>query len=190
MPIEKNIIKAALTPANSCGVSFLFLESFNLSPYNLFCYNLNKKGLKIKKKLLVFLLFFSGCFIKKDIKLDLLYQKILTHTKRGKITNFKTKALIDGIYLNQLYNNFKNTTFLIGVYNDFNNTLINKEFNLTLNNQIPIKISKKIPNFIPYKKFPFYNKWMNYYLVEFRKIKQPFILTYKSKQWGVINLTF
>ncbi|HIQ50817.1 MAG TPA: hypothetical protein EYH54_02495 [Nautiliaceae bacterium] len=145
----------------------------------------------MKKILLIFLLFLSGCSIKNALKEDPLYQKTLMHTQRGQIINsLETKALIDAIYLNPLYNNFKNPTFLIGVYNDFDNALVNKEFNLTLNDQTPIKISKTIPNFIPYKKLPFYNEWMNYYVVEFNTAKQPFILTYKSKHWGEVNLTF
>ena len=145
----------------------------------------------MKKFLLIFLLFFSGCSIKSALKSDPLYEKTLMHTQRGQIINsLETKALIDAVYLNPLYNNFKNPTFLIGVYNDFDNALINKEFNLTLNNQAPIKVSKTIPNFIPYKKFPFYNEWISYYLVEFNTTKKPFTLTYKSKHWGEVNLTF
>ena len=145
----------------------------------------------MKNILLIFLLFFSGCSIKQALNSDPLYEKTLIHTKRGQIINsFETKALIDAIYLNPLYNTFTNPTFLIGVYNDFNNTLINKEFNLTLNNKAPIKISKNIPNFILYNKFPFYNEWMSYYLVEFNNIKKPLILTYRSKHWGEVNLTF
>ena len=145
----------------------------------------------MKKILLIFLLFFNGCSIKETIKLNPIYQKTIIQTQRGQIINsFEIKALIDGIYLNPLYNKFKNPTFLIGIYNYFNNTLINKEFNLTLNNQAPIKISKNIPNSISYKKFPFYNKWMSYYLVEFHNKKKPSILIYRSKHWGEINLTF
>lgn len=145
----------------------------------------------MKKILLIFLLFFSGCSIKEVLSKDPLYEKTLMYTQRGQIINsFETKALIDAIYLNPLYNNFKNPTFLIGVYNDFDNTLINKEFNLTLNNQAPIKISKTIPNFIPYRKFSFYNEWMSYYLVEFNNTKKPLILIYKSKYWGDVTITF
>jgi len=137
------------------------------------------------------LLYFNGCSIKDAIRLNPLHQKTLIYTQRGQIINsFETKGLIDAIYLNPLYNNFKKPTFLIGFYNDFDDAFINKEFNLTLNNQFPIKISKKIPNFIYYKKFPFYNKWMNYYLVEFNNTKKPFILMYKNKNWKEINLTF
>ena len=144
----------------------------------------------MKKILLIFLLFFSGCSIKEVLNSDPLYQKTLMHTQRAQIINsFETKALIDGVYLNPLYNELKNPTFLIGIYNDFDNSLINKEFNLTLNSQAPIKISKEISNF-PYKKFPFYNEWMSYYLVEFNNTKKPFVLTYKSKHWGEVNLTF
>ena len=137
------------------------------------------------------MLFFSGCSIKNALNKDPLYEKTLTHTQRAQIINsLETKALIDAIYLNPLYNKFKNPTFLIGIYNDFDNALINEEFNLTLNNQVPIKISKTIPEIIPYKKFPFYNEWMSYYLVEFNTTKKPFILIYKSKHWGEVNLTF
>jgi len=103
----------------------------------------------------------------------------------------KKKILVEYNESNiSLYNSLKKPTFLIGFYNDFDDAFINKEFNLTLNNQVPIKISKTIPEIIPYKKFPFYNEWMSYYLVEFNTTKKPFILIYKSKHWGEVNLTF
>jgi len=148
------------------------------------------------KKIFFFLsiltLIFSGCSVKQALKQDTLYEKTLKYTRRGQIvSSFETKALIDAVYLNPLYpDQFKNPTFLIGIYNDFNNKLINNEFNLTLNNQTPIKISQNIPNFIPYKLFPFYNEWMNYYLVEFNQTNTPYTITYKSKHWGGVNLIF
>ncbi len=148
------------------------------------------------KKLLFILItlaaLFNGCAIKNAFKQDSLYDQTLKYTQRGQIVNsLETKALIDAIYLNPLYpKKFQNPTFLIGIYNDFNNALINNEFNLTLNNTPPIKISKNIPKFIPYKFYPFYNSWMTYYLVEFNQTKKPYILTYKSKHWGETKLTF
>ena len=147
------------------------------------------------KKILLFLIalaLFSGCSLKNAFKKDMLYEKTLKYTQRGEIVNsLETKALIDAIYLNPLYpKKFNNPTFLIGIYNDFNNTLINNEFNLSLNNTKPIKISKNIPSFIPYKFYPFYNSWMKYYLVEFNTTAKPYVLTYKSKHWGEVNLTF
>jgi hypothetical protein len=146
----------------------------------------------MKKFLIIFMLLFTGCSIKTALKQDPLYEKTLTYTQRGQIINsLETKALIDAVYLNPLFkDNFKNPTFLIGVYNDFNNTLINQEFNLTLNEQKPIKISKNIPSFILYKKLPFYNEWMSYYIVEFKKSQKPFVLEYKSKNWGEVKFTF
>lgn len=135
---------------------------------------------------------FSGCSIKSALKHDHFYEKTLKYTQRSQILNsLETKALIDAVYLNDLYKNkFNNPTFLIGVYNDFDNTLVNKEFSIYLNNQKPIKISQNIPDFILYKQFPFYNSWMNYYLVEFPKTKKPFVLEYKSKHWGEAKITF
>ncbi len=145
------------------------------------------------KKLLFLLVFiFSGCSLKTAFTYDPLYEKALILTQRGQIINsLENKALIDAVYLNELYNNkFKNVTFLIGVYNDFNNELTNKEFTLTLNNQKPTKISKKIPSFILYKNFPFHNEWMSYYIVEFNKTKKPYILKYKSSNWGEVKFEF
>ncbi|AZV46359.1 hypothetical protein C3L23_03450 [Nautilia sp. PV-1] len=146
----------------------------------------------MKKFLLIFLLFFTGCSIKTAIKQDPLYEKTLTYTQRGQIINsLETKALIDAVYLNPLYpEKFTKPTFLIGVYNDFHNTLQNQEFKLTLNNTEPVKISKKIPSFILYKNFPFYNEWMNYYIVEFNQTQKPYVLEYKSKDWGEVKFTF
>jgi len=146
------------------------------------------------KKFLIILSIFliSGCSVKNLLKKDPVYEKTLKYTQRGQIINsFETKALIDSVYLNPLYpKKFKNPTFLIGVYNDFDNNLTANEFNLTLNNKPPIKISNNIPNFIPYKFYPFYNPWMNYYLVEFNKTNPPLILKYKSKHWGEVKFKF
>ncbi len=145
--------------------------------------------------LIILAALFNGCAlksIKPIFKQDTLYEKTLKYTQRGQIVNsLETKALIDAVYLNPLYpKKFKNPTFLVGIYNEFNNALENEEFSLTLNNEKPIKVTKKIPNFIPYKFYPFYNSWMSYYLVEFNKTKQPYILIYKSKHWGKTKLIF
>ena len=140
------------------------------------------------KKIFAFLsliiLIFNGCSVKNALKKDPLYEKTLKYTQRCQIINsLETKALIDVVYLNPLYQNkFKNPTFLVGVYNDFNNSINNVEFNLTINNK-PVKISKNIPNYILYKNFSFYNSWMNYYLVE-SNTSAPFTIEYKSKHWG------
>jgi hypothetical protein len=142
--------------------------------------------------LIILTVFFSGCGIQSALKHDPFYEKTLKYTQRSQILNsLETKALIDAIYLNDLYKNkFKNPTFLIGIYNDFDNTLTNQEFSIYLNSKKPIKISKNIPNFILYKQFPFYNSWMTYYLVEFPKTKKPYVLEYKSKHWGEVKITF
>jgi len=141
---------------------------------------------------IVLLILFSGCSIKTALKHDPFYEKTLKYTQRAQIINsLETKSLIDAVYLNDLYQNkFQNPTFLVGIYNDFENNLTNKEFSIYLNNQKPIKISTKIPDFIMYKSFPFYNSWMKYYLVTFPKTNKPYKLEYKSKHWGEVNLTF
>jgi hypothetical protein len=138
------------------------------------------------------IILFSGCSIKSAFKHDPFYEKTLKYTQRSQILNsLETKALIDAVYLNDLYKNkYKNPTLLIGIYNDFNNDLTNKEFSIYLNGKKPIKISKKIPEFILYKSFPFYNSWMNYYVVEFPKTKKPYVLEYKSVHWGETKLIF
>ena len=136
-------------------------------------------------------LFFTACSIKDITSKDKLYDKVLIYTKRGEIvSSLETKALIDAVYLNPLYKDkFHNPTFLVGVYNDFDNTLINEEFNLILNNKPPLEINSTIPKFVLYKQFPFYNDWMKYYVVEFNKTS-PLILEYKSKHWGETKLRF
>jgi len=141
--------------------------------------------------LLPILLFLTACSVKTAFKKDPLYEKTLMYTQRGQIINsLETKALIDAVYLNPLYQDkFEKPTFLIGVYNDFNNTLNNEEFNLTINNQPPSEINSTIPSFVLYKKFPFYNTWMKYYIVETNTSK-PFKIIYKSKHWGEVNLSF
>jgi len=146
----------------------------------------------MKNILLLMLLFFTGCSIKTALKQDPLYEKTLTYTQRGQIINsLENKALIDAVYLNPLFKEkFKNPTFLIGIYNSFDNSLNNEEFNLTLNGQKPLKVSTNIPSFILYKKLPFYNEWMKYYIVEFNNTKTPLKLEYKSKDWGEVKFTF
>jgi hypothetical protein len=140
---------------------------------------------------LVTLFFLTACSVKTAFKKDPLYEKTLLYTQRGQIINsLETKALIDVVYLNPLYENkFKNATFLVGVYNDFNNTLINQEFNITINSKKPDKISENIPSFILYKEFPFYNNWMKYYIIETNS-SSPYIITYSSKHWGDVNFSF
>ncbi len=143
----------------------------------------------MKKALILLALFLTGCSIKPAFKHDPLYEKALKHTQRCQIVNsLETKALIDVIYLNPLYPQLKTQAFLIGVYNDFNNTLNNIEFNLTINSK-DINYSTKIPHYILYKNFPFYNSWMNYYFVT-TNTKAPFKIKYQSKHWGecVINI--
>ena len=137
-------------------------------------------------------IFFNGCTYKQVLKKDPIYEKALKYTRRGQIVNsLETKALIDAVNLNELYpKKFQNPTFLIGIYNDEKNALQNKEFSIFLNNQKPIKVSKKIPDFIPYKNFPFYNSWMTYYLVKFPKTNKPYTLIYKSVHWGEAKFTF
>ena len=147
----------------------------------------------MKKFLFILLLIlFSGCSMKSALKHDPFYEKTLKYTQRGQIINsLETKSLIDAVYLNDLYQNkFQNPTFLVGIYNDFENNLTNEEFSIYLNNQKPLKVSTKIPNFIMYKSFPFYNSWMTYYLVTFPQTHKPYNLEYKSKHWGKVNLTF
>jgi len=141
--------------------------------------------------LLPIMLLITGCSIKKAFKKDPIYEKTLRYTQRGQIINsLETKALIDVVYLNPLYQDkFKNPTFLVGVYNEFKNTLNNEEFNLTINSLPPTKISEEIPNFVLYKNFPFYNSWMKYYLVETNS-SAPYTIEYKSKHWGEVKFTF
>ena len=135
---------------------------------------------------------FNGCAIKTALKKDPLYEKTLKYTRRGQIVNsLETKALIDAINLNDLYpGKFQKPTFLIGIYNNDKNALQNKEFSIFLNNKKPLKISNKIPNFIPYENYPFYNAWMSYYLVTFPNTQKPYTLTYKSTHWGETKFTF
>ncbi len=132
---------------------------------------------------------FSGCSLKNALNKDPLYEKTLKYTQRCQINNsLETKALIDVVYLNPLYPKLNKPSFLIGIYNDFNNTLNNVEFNLTINDKTP-KISTSIPNYILYKNFPFYNSWMSYYFVT-KKTNQPYVIKYKSKHWGECVIKF
>ncbi len=139
---------------------------------------------------LAIFIFIAGCTLKPVLNTDPLYEKALINTQRGQIINsFETKSLIDITYLNPLYpNKFKKPTFLVGVYNSLNNSLINSEFNLTINNK-EVNVSSKIPQFVIYKQFPFYNSWMKYYIIT-TNTKKPFKIVFKSKHWGNVNFTF
>ena len=147
------------------------------------------------KKLFAFLsliiILFSGCGIKNALNQDPLYEKTLKYTQRCQVLNsLETKALIDIVYLNPLYpDKLQNPSFLVGVYNDFNNSLNNTEFTFLINKKPPTKISKNIPNYILYKNFPFYNSWMSYYILE-TNTPAPYLIEYKSKHWGECNVTF
>ncbi len=138
------------------------------------------------------MILFNGCALKTALKKDPLYEKTLKYTRRGQIVNsLETKALIDAINLNDLYpKKFQNPTFLIGIYNNQNNALENKEFSILLDSKKPLKTTTIIPGFIPYKNFPFYNTWMTYYIVTFPQTDKPYKLTYKSVHWGEVNFTF
>ncbi|MEO1941423.1 MAG: hypothetical protein ABGW77_00855 [Campylobacterales bacterium] len=127
--------------------------------------------------------------LKEALRPDPLYRKALTYTQRGQLSNsLETKALVDATYLNPLYpHRFTSPTFLIGVYNDFENNLTNPEFNLTLNGHPPTEINNTIPSFVLYKNFPFYNNWMRYYLVKFPKTGYPLKLKYQSQNWGALQ---
>jgi len=145
----------------------------------------------------IFFIFFlalliNGCALKNAFKSDPIYEKTLKYTERSQIINsFETKALIDVVYLNPLYQEkFKNPTFLVGVYNNYNNKLINNEFNITLNGNAPLDINSTIPSYIPYKFFPFYNSWMNYYIVTFPSTHKPYVLKYISKHYGYTKFIF
>jgi hypothetical protein len=131
----------------------------------------------------------SGCALKPIFHQDPLYEKTLKYTQRCQILNsLETKALIDVVYLNPMYKQLKKPTFLVGIYNGFNNTLNNTEFKLLINSK-PVKYTTKIPSYILYKNFPFYNTWMKYYLVT-TDTKAPYKVEYKSKHWGECVTTF
>lgn len=148
------------------------------------------------KKLLFFIIssmiLFNGCALKQAFKKDPLYEKTLKYTRRGQIVNsLETKALIDVVELNSLYHKkFQKPTFLIGIYNGQHNALENKGFSIFLNGNKPLKISKTIPGFIPYKNYPFYNNWMTYYLVTFPKTSKPYYIVYKNIYWGKAEFNF
>jgi len=146
---------------------------------------------KLSFMLLPIFLLFSACSVKTALKKDPLYEKTLIYTQRGQILNsLETKALIDVVYLNPLYQDkFKKPTFLVGVYNEFDNTLDNQEFSFTINGKKPSKVSTKIPDFVLYKNFPFYNNWMKYYIVE-TDTNAPYVITYSSKHWGKVSFKF
>jgi hypothetical protein len=132
---------------------------------------------------------FSGCSLKSAFHQDPLYVKTLKYTQRCQILNsLETKALIDVVYLNPIYKRLKKPTFLIGVYNNFDNKLNNVEFKLLINSK-PVKYTTNIPKYILYKNFPFYNSWMSYYLVT-TDTSAPFTVVYESKHWGECKTTF
>lgn len=138
------------------------------------------------------MILFNGCALKQAIKQDPIYEKTLKQTRRAQIVNsLETKALIDAVNLNDLYpKKFQKPTFLIGIYNNQSNAIQNMEFSIFLNSKKPVRVSKIIPTFIPYKNYPFYNSWMTYYIVTFNNTQKPYLLEYKSAHWGETKITF
>jgi hypothetical protein len=144
-------------------------------------------------------IFFTGCEtkLKNVLKQDPQYVQTLQNTQRGNIVNsFETKAIIVATYLKDDENG---THFLIGVYNDDEEIgiqeggLFNKNYSLTLNELNSSKISvideKKLKE-LGIKNYPFYQKWMKYYNVDFPKSKKPYNIEYKNNLYGAVKLIF
>lgn len=145
------------------------------------------------------ILFLTGCETKlKDVlKQDPKYIEVLKHTHRGEILNsFETKAIIVASYLGDDKNQ---TRFLVGVYNidespDINKGgLFNKNYHLTLNDLNSSKISiinEQEARNMQLANYPFYQKWMKYYIVKFPQSTKPYNLIYKNNFYGQVKLTF
>jgi len=156
--------------------------------------------MKIILTFFIILLGFNGCNMKVSniLQKDEQYITLMQYTRRGEIVNsFETIALINVTYLNHILKdkNITNEKFIIGVYNsnDYKGYkkggIFNPDYNLTMNNQT--FISAKKADIIKLKNYPFYNKWMKYYEVEFPKSNSNnLVITYKNKKGSVtLNIT-
>jgi hypothetical protein len=144
-------------------------------------------------------MFFVGCETKLEniLKQDPEYVKSLQNTQRGNIVNsFETKSIIVATYLKEDENI---TQFLIGVYNTAEDSsleeggLFNKNYDLTLNEESPVKIDLvddiKLKD-MQLSSYPFYQKWIKYYIVDFSKSEKPYNIKYNNNLYGHVELTF
>ena len=148
----------------------------------------------------IILLLLTGCTTKLNeiFKKDKTYIKLTQYTKRGAIIkSLETDSLINATYINNILSENNDTKnfdiFIIGVYNsnDYKSYkqggINNPDYNLTLNNQPYVKAIKA--NIIKLKEYPFYNKWMKYYKVFFKKTdNDPLIIKYTHKNIGSVTL--
>ena len=142
--------------------------------------------------LLLIFLFFVGCGKSSFVMIDKSpkYKEALEYTQKQQLKNYlQTLAVFRASYLNPIYpDRYKDKEyFFIGVYieNDIKDKsgLDNPLFELKLNDQKPIKITKldhKKSTLI--KELPLTNRWSHYYIVEFKQqTKKLLKLTYHHK---------
>lgn len=132
-------------------------------------------------KMIFIFSFFLGCsgHIENNFGIfsqDKRYQSAIRYTRKADITNsLETKALIRATYLNPIYSEFNSKDreyFYIGVYiNDSENLgLENPLYSLSLNSKEPLKLTKVKKDSRYSKELPFFDKWFNYYIVEFDRV--------------------
>ena len=136
------------------------------------------------KKIILALItiFFIGCSsqVSDVFQKDTRYITLTQYSKRGQLVkSFDTIALINATYINPILgetNETKNNeVFIIGVYNsnDYKQYdkggIFNPNYTLTMNDMNFTKATKADKVKFSIKSYPFYNKWMKYYKVDFPK---------------------
>lgn len=151
--------------------------------------------------LLFFLLLFTGCESKlvNILQKDPEYVNTLRYTKRGHLTNsLETKALFNSTYLNPLNKEFTDGEyFLIGIYiedeplrGEFTG-IYNKEYSLTLNKQTFISAETMEKEDKMISRYPFYNRWMRYYIVKFKTLSgEKKQLLFEHKTFGKVTHSY
>ena len=131
--------------------------------------------------LIALILLFSGCGSKitEIFQKDNKYITLSQYTQRAQLVkSLETIALINATYINHILKNNdtkKYEIFIIGVYNsnDYRGYekggIYNNHYLLTMNNKKFIKATKADIVKLNLTDYPFYNKWMKYYIVYFPK---------------------
>ena len=147
-------------------------------------------------------LLLSGCSKKSGFfSEDLRYQSALSHSKKGEIYNsLEMKASLVATYLNATLvkcDKKDAEVFLVAIYIDEDTSdesqqgLMNKSFQLTLNGKKPTSVRLLDYHDDLIQVAPFRNRWSDYYLVKFDKVKsQRMKMEYTHSSYGKVTLLF
>lgn len=143
-------------------------------------------------------LFFTSCTSALNhFQKDPQSARAIQYTKKADLVyNTEIKAMLFVTYLNKTDNNFDSSntnTFLVGTHftNKDNHDFLENDFQIQINNQEELEITKldqesKLISVVPLK-----NKWASYYLVEIKNTEDDnFNISLLSPTLGKISVNF